>query len=199
MENEVITTNKNNNIKIIIYIVIVIGVIVLSFTGGMLFERNRTKTNDNSTTDSEKLSDNTTTEEYTFNNFNPKTVEIKGADNDELANNIEIKEIFFNPKNVDYGANRTAYIYGKNNNQQPVHIRVSIEYYDDNGKRIDENYGTNAFVYANTEFSTEVNIKDDSAYKTAKILYKCEKAKSYETVISADEIETENHLTNDKN
>ena len=86
-------------------------------------------------------------------------------------------------------------VYGKNNNSEPVDLRLALQFFDKNGTRIDEkiSHGNN-LVKANSEFVLEIDIKDDSdPYDTMKLICTANKTRSYQTdvPISPDDIKTE--------
>lgn len=212
MSNQTMTSNvttyqtSNQNIppkkenKNIITIIIIIVAMIVSFIGGMYYDKTfNAKSADKCTDDTtNNNTDDLLSRNYTFNNFNPKASEIKAGNEDELTKGIEIKNIFFNPKSKEaYSKYREAYVYGKNNNSVPVHINIITEYYDESGKRIDKTTAY-SYVYAGSEFVSRLDVKDDSLYKTVKISYTTDKNKSYETTINSDQFEVTTNITTDK-
>ena len=189
-------TPKKSNKKVLA-IIIVVAALIVSFCSGLYYG----KTLNNKCKDDDTLNDTTDdilSGNYTFNNFNSKASEITPGSDDELTKGIEMKEVFFNPKCKEaYSKYREAFVYGKNNNSTPVHIYITIEYYDGAGKRVDKTKHE-SYVYAGSEFVNKLDIKDDSLYKTVKLSYTAEKNKSYETTINIDQFELTPNMTSDK-
>ncbi len=191
------TSKNNKNVKLIVLILIFIVAFGLGILVGMSLKSQNKCAEDDASQDGNNSAVNNTTETYTFNKFDPKTVSVSAANNEVLTTNIKIGQIFFNPNYIDYGKTRDAYIYGKNNNQKPVHVDVVISYFDKEGYQI-EKYTSKTYVSANQEFVIGLNsiIKDDTFYNSYKITYLATDIKSYETNIDINKYElTSNDTT----
>ena len=176
---------KGKVVKIVVLVLAFIFIFALGLVLGMSFNAKDKCASDNTTQGGSSGTVNTTANEtYTFDKFNPKNIVASAANNEALTSNIKINEIFFNPKYVDYGKTRDAYVYGKNNNSKSVRVEVVISYFDSEGYQIDK-YSSSTLVAANQEFVTDLSsvIKDDTAYDSFKITYTASDLKSYETNI----------------
>ena len=185
-----IPVEKNKGISPLLIIVFLVIGLVIGFITGTRYAKTNCKCKDDET------SIDTTTEnsqeKYTFEKFNPDGIEFIAEDDEELTKNIKFNKTFFNPKYVDYGKTRDAYTYGKNNNSVPVHISITITYYDNKGYQLDKKT-SNTYVAANSEIvlNNMYAIKDDSSYDTVKITYKASNLKSYETNIELSKFKLE--------
>ena len=194
--------NKTNNkiIYIIIAIVLIIIFIVLGYF--IVKSQNNNKENDNEKTileDNKEKKEDDLLEEYTFNLFDTSKIKSTPADTSELTKNIEIYNLYFNPKYQNYGKYRYVYIYGKNNNSEMVSINVNIEYYDKEGYRIEKNVA-HGHVYGNSEFVLDTTVLDDTYdYKTVKVTYEAKKIKSYEKEVPITSLESTTNKLNDNN
>ena len=204
---------KKFNSKIIIFIII--GVLLVGFgiyifqtvfKKSELSEQNNNSqldNNDKTTEDEETIpsDDNIeeeTEEEYTFDLFVPSKIEKVANNDNELTKNIVIEEIFFNPKYIDYGSSRKAYIYGKNNNKEAVTVKIIIEYYDSEGYRIERTTNTQV-VFAGKEFVIDLYVESDSLdYTNVKLLYETSKMKSYQTEVDLNKIEINHYKIADE-
>lgn len=158
---------------------------------------NQTKQPENN---NDELFDNSTdTKKYTFNMFDPSKITKEANNDNELTKGIEIKNIFFNPRNSSYGSIRQAYVYGINNNNSAVTVKITIEYYDYEGYRIERKINDQV-VSAGKEFVIDLYVEDDSLnYTSVKLFYEAKKIKSYETEVDLNKIETSvNKIDNSK-
>jgi len=190
---------KNNKKTIMIILIIVIGAVLL-FVGGLFTGKSLSckdvvvcdgENNDISSTDDEIT-------EYSFNLFDVSKIEKISNKDNELTKNITIDNIFFNPYG-SMGKYQRAKIYGKNNNNIPVEVNVSIEFYDSEGYRI-EKESDSLVVFANKDFVLDFYVLDDSLkYSTVKLFYEANNIKSYYTVINEEEIKISSDILSDKN
>ena len=194
--NNLNNTNPKNKIIFIIgaVVLIVLAIVAVYFLG-------KNKETNPQNTNSEELTNNENTtseeekneeEEYTFNLFDvSKIIEnTSAADSSELTKNIEIYNLFFNPKSTDYGKTRDVYIYGKNNNSQVVDIKIILEFYDKEGYRIEKKSSFDFMVSANKEFVTHITVPNDSLdYNSVKMTYEAKTIKTYEKEIPLEKLE----------
>ena len=200
---ELVKNNKKNNN--IIYIIIAIVLIIALVTGYFIF---KTRNNiEEKPTDEKEILENDNKEnkendllaEYTFNLFDTKNISKTPVDTSELTNNIEIYDMYFNPKYQDYGKYRYVYVYGKNNNSQMILLNINFEYYDKEGYRIEKQVAS-GHVYGNSEFVLDTTVLDDTYdYATVKITYEAKKIKSYEKEVPITSLENTNDKLNDDN
>ena len=192
--------NKKNILIIILLVIIVVLIISLIFV--IINSKNRFRVTKQSDVTVSNTTKTTTTsyskEVYTYNKLDIKNISKQSTNDNDINNNIEIYNIFFNNIKKEYGKYERAYIYGKNNNSEPIHLKIDLEYYDSDGYRIDRET-SNAFVKANKEFVLDIAVKDDSLeYDTIKTIYEANKKKTYYTDIAMDESSFSSVLLNDK-
>ena len=205
VDTENLSGNNKNNIIKVIFIIIFIAGLILSFCLGFFVGKREKGQNDvvkenkkSSELKTKGKEDNiSSNEEYTFNLYDTNMKkEVK--DDKDLSKNITINKVFFNP-NSKTGKYRDAYVYGKNNNANAVKVRVEVEYYDAEGYRINSD-ATEEIVYGGSFFVFGINVRDDSIqYKTLKLLYSAKKVESYYTVIDINKIEIKDTMLNEGN
>lgn len=197
---ESIKTEKESNKKIIPIIIAII-LIIISFVLGFIIgkyqkdkyiieDKNVLENNENDKNDDKKTTTKDKEQDYTFNLFDVSKIEKIPGNTSELTNSIKINELFFNPKSSTYGKYRNVYIYGKNNNSQMVYVRITFEYYDSEGYKIEEQIAYSN-VYGNSEFVLHGYVLDDSiGYSKVKMKYEASKIKSYEKEIKQKDLAT---------
>ncbi len=206
-EKKEVVSNKKGNIKpIIIYLVIALVFFALGFfTSRMLDGKKDLKAVDNSASldkkedTTEDKSEESWNKTYNFDLFDVSKISKSAADTSELSKNIEVSNLFFIPKSGETGRTRYVYVYGKNKNSDMVEVKVTFDFYDADGYRIEQKY-THECVYGNSDFVLDVTVPDDSiGYKTVKLTYEATKVKSYYREIKISDLSTDVKKLNDGN
>lgn len=203
-QQPIVEEKKNSKLLLIIVIcavvlvvAIVIGVVVIKGNSKSDNKESETKSelkNKESEKEEEKKDKYSDEESYSYDLFDSSKIKVEYGDKEDLAKNIEILGYYRNDLKKPGKYEKVA-IYGKNNNSEPVDLRLALQFFDKNGTRIDEkiSHGNN-LVKANSEFVLEIDIKDDSdPYDTMKLICTANKTRSYQTdvPISPDDIKTE--------
>lgn len=195
---------KTNNKKVI-YIIILIIISIIFFAVGFIignsFNKNKCicdkSTLDDNTTTTEK-NNNDNNETYTYKKFDVSNIDKVLSKEDDLSKNVEIDSIFFNTLKNNYSKYEESYIYGKNNNNVPVEVKIYLDYYDSEGYRIYRDIRSSV-VKSNSEFVLLSTVKDDSLdYETIKLSYEASNFKSYYTDINLKETDIVSNMLTDK-
>ncbi len=185
-------SNNDNSSKgntAIIICIVIVAIVLLGIIIASIIAKN------DKTIDKGGFLDQTETSEKTYYNFDINKLAIE-KDMDGYSDKIEIKDKFFN-YTKDITVPR-AMIYGKNHNQEMVRLKITIDYYDKTGQRIDQTFDE-IKVIGDSEFVVAVSVKDDAfTYETAKIGIHTKKLESYFHIIPAEQYELRYTKSTDK-
>ena len=186
-------TNKKKPLFIIIVVVAVLVALACGFLIGRLTSKGSEKCVEEASEfkepeKKEEKKDTKEDEEYTYNSFDSSKIEKVASGKEELSKNFEILGFYRNELKKPGKYERVA-VYGKNNNSEPVEVKMYLQYFDANGTRIGETVSSgNNLVKPNTEYVIDIDIKDDSlGYSTMKLVYEINKNKSYNTDVTIPE------------
>ena len=181
--------SKKNNVGMIIIIVVAVILIAGAFFAGRMTCKQKDICKE------EEKPDTTATDKKTYKKFNVDKIEVVN-EKDEYSSNVVVYNKFFNDK-ADTVGSPGFNIYGKNNNNKSIKLKVAIDYYNDKGERINQLSETNV-VTANSEYVISfLSVLDDShEYASAKIVLSATKLESYYHELTPSEYELK-HLKKD--
>jgi predicted nucleic acid-binding Zn ribbon protein len=206
LETSTVQNNKPKS-KLPIFIIVALVLIIAAFVGGLFFGKklvdNGDKTQCEEPAKEQKLDDKDKDkdkgeEKYSYDKFDGSKVEISYGAKEDLSKNVEIYGYYRN-KEKEPGKYEYINIHGKNNNSEPIKLKLSLQYFDANGVRLGEkNDSGNNLIKPNSEFVISASMMEDHEdYKSVKLIIQAEKKASYVTDIDVNPNDiTVNKLSN---
>ena len=186
--------------KLPLFIIIGVVLVIFAVAGGIVFVKLNNKDNkeetktelkkdadekeekkDEEKKDEEKKEIDDDEEKYTYNLFDVSKIKNELAGREELSKNIEILGYYRNELK-EPGKYEKISVYGKNNNNEPVNLKLTFCYFDKSGVKINEtNSNGNNLVKPNSEFVLDIDMQDDSdPYENITLRIAAEKKKTYQ-------------------
>lgn len=134
-------------------------------------------------------------EKYNYDRFKIDSVDKESTNN--YTSNIEIINAF---TNIDYDKATSmdyAYVYGKNNNDKIVEVRVCLKFYDKNKYQLDKSCDS-VKVHPNSPFVSTIWLDGKIDYDKVLLTYKAQKTADYYEIVDNNDIEINSSLLVDK-